>query len=87
MYRGVPIFQPPGKPMQNGVAEAFSGRMRDAALDETLFLGIDRAREAVAEWVMGDHTDRPLLRRRNRAILGHRLWRQLDDGRGSRQWG
>jgi putative transposase len=49
----------PGKPMQNGNAEAFNGRMRDELLNETLFFGIDHAREAVAEWVMTYNTERP----------------------------
>jgi len=49
----------PGKPMQNGNCEAFSGRMRDELLNETLFLGIDHAREAVARWTRIHNTERP----------------------------
>ena len=41
----------PGKPMQNGICKAFNGRMRDELLNETLFFGLDQAREAVARWV------------------------------------
>ena len=41
----------PGKPMQNGNCEAFNGRMRDELLNETLFFGIDQARQAVARYV------------------------------------
>ncbi len=49
----------PGKPMQNGNCEAFNGRMRDELLNETLFFGIDHAREAVANWVHVYNTERP----------------------------
>lgn len=49
----------PGKPMQNGNCEAFNGRMRDELLNETLFFGIDHARQAVAEWVHTYNTERP----------------------------
>lgn len=50
----------PGKPMQNGNCEAFNGRMRDELLNETLFFGIDHAREAVAECAHTYNTERPL---------------------------
>lgn len=49
----------PGKPMQNGNCEAFNGRMRDELLNETLFFGIDHAREAVARWTHTYNTERP----------------------------
>lgn len=48
-----------GRPMQNGNAEAFNGRMRDALLNGTLFFGIDHARNAVADWVHVSNTARP----------------------------
>ena len=38
-------FIMPGKPMQNGFCESFNGRMRDELLNETLFFGLDHARE------------------------------------------
>jgi transposase InsO family protein len=38
----------PGKPMQNGYAESFNGRMRDELLNEALFLNLDHARIAIA---------------------------------------
>jgi putative transposase len=41
-------FIAPGKPMQNGICEAFNGRMRDELLTETLFLGLGHARVATA---------------------------------------
>lgn len=50
----------PGKPMQNGNCEAFNGRMRDELLNETLFFGIDHARDAVARWTHNYNTERPL---------------------------
>ena len=49
----------PGKPMQNGNAEAFNGQMCDELLNETLFFGIDHARDAVADWVQSYNTERP----------------------------
>lgn len=41
-------FIAPGKPMQNGFCESFNGRMRDELLNESLFLGLDHARETIA---------------------------------------
>jgi transposase InsO family protein len=35
----------PGKPMRNGYLELFNGRMRDELLNESLFLGLDHARD------------------------------------------
>ena len=45
-------FIAPNKPQQNGIGEAFNGRMRDELLNETLFFGFDHARSAVARWVI-----------------------------------
>ncbi|MEL6363196.1 MAG: integrase core domain-containing protein, partial [Pseudomonadota bacterium] len=52
-------FIAPGKPMQNGICEAFNGRMRDELLNETLFRSLDHAREAVARWVADFNHRRP----------------------------
>ena len=52
-------FIAPGKPMQNGICEAFNGRMRDELLNETLFRSLDHAREAVARWVADYNQRRP----------------------------
>ena len=49
----------PGRPMQNGYVESFNGRMRDELLNETLFFGIDHARDAVARWTHSYNTERP----------------------------
>jgi putative transposase len=43
-------FIAPGKPMQNGVCEAFNGRMRDELLNETIFYDLDHARSSPARW-------------------------------------
>lgn len=49
----------PGKPMQNGYVESFSGRMRDELLNETLFLSMAHARVAIAAWVEDYDPERP----------------------------
>jgi len=49
----------PGKPMQNEYIESFNGRMRDELLNESLFLGLGHAREALAIWVADYNTARP----------------------------
>lgn len=49
-----------GKPMQNGICEAFNGGMRDELLNETLFFGLRHARVATARWVADDDQYRPL---------------------------
>jgi putative transposase len=52
-------FIAPGKPMQNGICEAFNGRMRDELLNETLFLSLGHARAATARWVADYNHRRP----------------------------
>ena len=49
----------PGKPMQNGYIESFNGRMRDELLNESLFFGLDHARQLIAAWVADYNTARP----------------------------
>jgi transposase InsO family protein len=49
----------PGNPMQNGYIESFNGRMRDELLNESLFFGLDHARELIAFWVEDYNTQRP----------------------------
>jgi putative transposase len=49
----------PGKPTQNAFAESFNGRMRDELLNESLFMGLDHARELVAAWAKDYNTARP----------------------------
>jgi putative transposase len=52
-------FIAPGKPMQNGICEAFNGRMRDELLNETLFYDLDHARSVVARWTTAYNQTRP----------------------------
>src|SRR3981189_171972 len=49
----------PGKPMQNGFCESFNGRMRDELLNETLFFGLDYARQVIGTWSDDYNTARP----------------------------
>nr|WP_312294244.1 IS3 family transposase [Brevundimonas diminuta] len=49
----------PGKPTQNGFVESFNGRMRDELLNESLFFGLDHARQKVAAWALDYNTRRP----------------------------
>ena len=49
----------PGKPMQNGYIESFNGRMRDELLNESLFFGLDQARQVIRTWVDDYNTARP----------------------------
>ena len=52
-------FIAPGKPMQNGFCESFNGRMRDELLNESLFLGLDHARDCIARWTADYNLQRP----------------------------
>jgi putative transposase len=45
--------------MQNGICEAFNGRMRDELLAETLFSGLGHARVATARRVADYNQNRP----------------------------
>ena len=45
--------------MQNAYVESFNGRMRDELLNESLFFGLDHAREELALWVTDYNTERP----------------------------
>jgi putative transposase len=49
----------PGKPTQNGFVESFNGRMRDELLNESLFFGLNHARQKLAEWTTDYNTRRP----------------------------
>jgi putative transposase len=52
-------FIAPGKPMQNGICEAFNGRMRDELLNETIFYDLGHAREVLARWAASYNQTRP----------------------------
>ena len=45
--------------MQNGFIESFNGRMRDELLNETLFFGLNHARQSIGAWVEDYNTARP----------------------------
>lgn len=49
----------PGKPMQNGFAESFNGRMRDELLNETLFCDMAHARFTIRARAMDYNQERP----------------------------
>jgi len=40
----------PGKPTQNAFIESFNGKLRDELLNETIFMSLDHARHALANW-------------------------------------
>ena len=49
----------PGKPTQNAFIESFNGRLRDELLNETLFVSLNHAREALTDWKDDYNTVRP----------------------------
>jgi putative transposase len=49
----------PGKPMQNGFAESFIGRLRDECLNEHLFTSLRDARRILEAWRIDYNTCRP----------------------------
>jgi len=49
----------PGKPTQNAFIESFNGRLRDELLNETLFVSLEHAREALAIWMDDYNSVRP----------------------------
>ena len=49
----------PGKPTQNAFIESFNGRLRDELLNETFFVSLAHAREALAIWKDDYNTVRP----------------------------
>lgn len=49
----------PGKPMQNGFAESFIGRLRDECLNEQLFTSYRQARDLIEDWQMDYNQNRP----------------------------
>ncbi len=55
----VALHRPGQADARHGNCEAFNGRMRNELLNETLFVGIDRARETVARWTHISNTERP----------------------------
>ena len=52
-------FSRPGKPTDNGLIEAFNGRLRAECLNENWFLSLDDARQKVGIWRRHYNRDRP----------------------------
>jgi putative transposase len=52
-------FSRPGKPTDNGLIEAFNGRLRAECLNEHWLLSLDDARAKVESWRVHYHEDRP----------------------------
>ena len=53
-------FIRPGKPTDNGIIEAFNGRLRQECLNESWFLSLEDAREKVEAWRQDYNRYRPL---------------------------
>jgi len=49
----------PGKPMQNGFAESFIGRLRDECLNEHLFTSLPYAQAVIDDWRCDYNSSRP----------------------------
>lgn len=52
-------FSRPGTPTDNGLIEAFNGRLRAECLNENWFMSLDDAKEKVASWRRHYNVDRP----------------------------
>ena len=52
-------FSRPGKPTDNGLIEAFNGRLRAECLNENWFLSLDDAKRKIEAWRMHYNLDRP----------------------------
>jgi len=52
-------FSRPGKPSDNGLIEAFNGRLRQECLNESWFLSLEDAREKVESWRQQYNKERP----------------------------
>jgi len=52
-------FSRPGKPTDNGLIEAFNGRLRQECLNESWFLSLEDARDKVESWRQQYNKERP----------------------------
>ena len=52
-------FCRPGKPTDNGLIEAFNGRLRQECLNESWFLPLEDAREKIETWRLDYNRERP----------------------------
>jgi putative transposase len=59
-FNGVELdFIRSGKPSDNGIIEAFNGRLRQECLNESWFMSLEDAREKVKEWRRHYNQERP----------------------------
>ena len=59
-FNGVELdFIRPGKPTDNGIIEAFNGRLRQECLNESWFLSLEDARQKVEAWRQDYNKNRP----------------------------
>ena len=59
-FNGVELdFSRPGKPTDNGIIEAFNGRLRQECLNESWFLSLGDAKEKVEAWRQEYNNERP----------------------------
>ena len=59
-FNGVALdFIRPGKPTDNGIIEAFNGRLRQECLNENWFLSLEDARQKVEAWRQEYNKERP----------------------------
>ena len=49
----------PGKPMQNGFVESFTGRRRDERLNGHVFANLKETRQIIEDWRIDYNTNRP----------------------------
>ena len=69
-FNGVELdFIRPGKPTDNGLIEAFNGRLRQECLNESWFLSLEDAREKAETWRQEYNTKRPHGALGNLALL------------------
>ena len=66
-------FSRPGKPTDNGLIEAFNGRLRQECLNESWFLSLEDAREKVESWRQQYNRERPHSALGNMAPLEYAL--------------
>jgi putative transposase len=52
-------FSRPGKPTDNGLIEAFNGRLRQECLNESWFMSLEDAKEKVESWRVDYNSKRP----------------------------
>jgi len=52
-------FSRPGKPTDNGLIEAFNGRLRQECLNESWFMSLEDAKDKVESWRVDYNSKRP----------------------------